>query len=324
MSEQNLNNREATVLITGGTGFVGSHLLTYLQALGYRQIHLTSYGQVDDWFLAQLPATQIHQIDLTDQLATKKLLKQLSPRYIYHLASIASVGDSFIRLQQILDNNIKLQLSLLVSLQELNLHSKILIVGSADEYGASLKGELPINEQHPFRPVNPYAVSKITQDMLAYTWFKAYKQQIIRVRPFAHIGARQTANFSIASFAKQIALIEKGKQEILQVGNLSARRDFTDVRDVVKAYHLLMQRGEVGEVYNIGSGRAVTMKQVVDWLIDLAKVPIKIKTDVARLRPIDIDVMVADVTKLEKLGWQPSVSLQESLKTVLNYWRETL
>jgi len=324
MTDQNLSSQQPTVLITGGTGFVGSHLLEYLQKLGYSKVHLTSYNRPSSWFLDRLPITKIHQLDLTDEEATEKLLAKLQPTQIYHLASIAIVGGSFDNLAKILNNNIKLQLSLLAAIKKLKLKSRILAIGSADEYGLSLPDELPINELHSFRPVNPYAVSKITQDMLAYVWSKAYQQQIIRVRPFAHIGERQAANFSVASFAKQIARIERGEQTVLKVGSLTATRDFTDVRDVVKAYHLLMQQGQVSEVYNVGSGRGITMKQIVTDLMALARVPIKLEIEPTRLRPIDIDAMVADIAKIKKLGWQPSISLKDSLERVLNYWRENL
>ena len=319
-----VTNLNQPILITGGTGFVGSHLLEYLQTLGYRQIHLTSYNPPDQWFLDRLPASNIHQLDLTDQAKTKQLLNKLHPVEIYHLASIAVVGGSFDSLSKILDNNIKLQLSLLTAVKELQLSSRVLIVGSADEYGVSYPDELPMNELHPFRPVNPYAVSKITQDMLAYVYFKAYGLDIVRARPFAHIGERQSDAFSVASFAKQIVLVEKGKQKSLKVGNLEAYRDFTDVKDVVKAYHLLMTQGESGEVYNIGSGQKIKMSQLLNELIALAQVPIKVEVDQARLRPADIDVMLADIQKIKNLGWQPEISLKETLKRVLNYWRETL
>ena len=315
---------DQSILITGGTGFVGSHLLEYLQALDYKNIHLTSYGPASRWFLDRLPKENIHSLDLTNQPATRDLLAQIKPTQIYHLASIAATAGSFESLKKLLDNNIKLQLSLLTAIKELKLDPKILIVGSADEYGVSLPEELPIDENHPFRPVNPYAVSKITQDMLAHVWFKAYGLKIVRVRPFAHIGERQLDVFSISSFAKQIALIEKGKQQSLKVGNLDAWRDFSDVKDVVRAYYLLMTQGEVGEVYNVGSGKKVQIKQMLERLVSLARVPIKVETDKKRLRPADIDVMLADISKIKKLGWQPEIELETSLKRVLNYWRETL
>ncbi len=317
-------NQKETILITGGTGFVGSHLLEHLLDLGYTEIHLTSYGEYDPWFLNHLSKERIHQLDLTNQVATKALLSQVKPTQIYHLASLAATSTSFDKLKQVLDNNIKLQLSLLTAVKELELDTKILVIGSADEYGLSKKEELPINEDHPFRPVNPYAVSKITQDMLAHVWTQAHKLKIVRVRPFAHIGPRQSDAFSVSSFAKQIALIEKGKQESLKVGNLEAYRDFSDVKDVVSAYHLLITQGEIGEVYNVGSGQKVKMQAVLDQLINLAQVPIKIEVDSNRLRPADIRVMVADIQKIKKLGWQPKIPLTVSLESVLNYWRKKL
>ena len=317
-------NFNQPILITGGTGFVSSHLLEYLQTLGYENIHLTSYGPTNQWFLNRLPAENIHQLDLTNQAKTKALLKKLKPTQVYHLASIAVVGGSFDSLNKILDNNIKLQLSLLTAVKELKLKTRILIIGSADEYGISYPDELPIKESHPFRPINPYAVSKITQDMLAHVYFKAYNLDIVRVRPFAHIGERQSEAFSVSSFAKQIALIEKGEQKSLKVGNLEAYRDFSDVKDVVVAYHTIMVRGQTGEVYNIGSARQIQMEHLLQQLIQLARVPIQVETDASRLRPADVRVMVANIDKIKTLGWQPQIPLEVSLKRVLNYWREII
>jgi GDP-4-dehydro-6-deoxy-D-mannose reductase len=311
-----------TVLITGGTGFVGTHLTRLLLQEMEIELHATSFG--NDGKDALLPAEQIHKLDLTDYEATKLLLEKVKPDQVYHLASIATVGNSFEQATKILLNNVRLQLNFLQALTELNSKARVVFVGSADEYGLSKEGELPISENHPLRPVNPYAVSKICQDMLAIAYTNAKGLEIVRARPFNHIGAGQTVGFAVSDFARQIALVEAGKQQQILVGNLTAKRDFSDVLDVVKAYKLLMDKGEIGEVYNIGSGQSVTMQAVLDELIGLSKVKVVVKEDPQRLRPSDIPEMRADISKIGKLGYKPQIALTDSLSQVLEYWRKKI
>ncbi|MFH1966911.1 MAG: GDP-mannose 4,6-dehydratase [Patescibacteria group bacterium] len=308
------------VLITGGTGFVGNHLTELLLKSTELEIHATSFGsQISQ---VNLPASQVRQIDLTDFLATKQLLTQLQPDQIYHLAAITTASNSFAHASKILLNNVELQLNFFQVLTELKSQARILVVGSADEYGLSQPGELPITEEHPLRPINPYAVSKIAQDMLAYAYGQAQKLDVIRARPFNHIGPGQVGDFAVSAFAKQIALIEVGKQNELLVGNLKAKRDFSDVEDVVKAYQLLMSKGEPGQVYNIGSGQSVSMEWILNELIALAKVKIEVREDPARLRSSDTPEMVADISKITELGFKIQVPLKQSLARVLDYWRK--
>jgi len=310
------------VLITGGTGFAGSHLAELLVARGIENIHVTQYSNKE---LPSLPAFQqviAHAVDLTNAAATAALIEQIKPTQIYHLAAFAYVGKSFEKGTEVLHNNIQLQVNILNAVKLHAPDARVLIVGSAEEYGMSVtEAELPITEDHPFRPVNPSPVSKITQDMLAYAYFQSYNLNIVRVRPFNHIGERQTDEFAIASFGKQIVAIERGQQPHLKVGNLSGIRDFTDVKDMVAAYALLMEKGIAGEVYNVGSGRGVAMQEVVSILISLAQVPIQIETDESRLRPLDIPVIVANNEKIMQLGWRPTIPLAESLQRVVGYWR---
>jgi len=313
-----------TVLITGGSGFAGSHLLELLSQDKELAIHITTFGQLPEYLVGLLPSENVHQVDLTQTQATAQLIASLKPTQIYHLASFTATGSSFAQAEKILANNTLLQLNLLEAVRLHAPTARVLSICSADEYGLSLPEELPINEAHPFRPVNPYAVSKISQDMLAYVYATSYRLDIVRARPFNHIGERQTEAFAIATFAKQIAQIEAGQADKLKVGNLEAIRDFTDVKDMVKAYKLLMQRGQTGEVYNIGSGQGLSMKIILDNLISFSKQKIEIINDPEKMRPSDVKIMFADISKIMALGWRPEITLDETLKRVLDYWREQI
>ena len=313
------------ILITGGTGFVGQHLTQNLLSVADEiELHLTTYSKDQNNLLGGLgqAQVQIHSLDLTDVSATTELFDQVRPDQVYHLAAIPIVGGSFKRAGEIMNNNTQLQLSLFQAISDLKINPRVLIVGSAEEYGVSLPNELPINERHPLRPVNPYAVSKVAQDLLGYAFFVSHGIEVIRVRPFNHIGAGQADQFVVAAFAKQIALIEKGQQSTMAVGNLKTIRDFTDVRDMVKAYTLLMTKGRPGEVYNVGRGQGVTIATILDNLIKLTKVEVKVVVNQALLRESDVPQMVADNRKISQLGWRPEIELNQTLEWVLNDWRK--
>jgi GDP-4-dehydro-6-deoxy-D-mannose reductase len=181
-----------------------------------------------------------------------------------------------------------------------------------------------VDENHPLGPASPYAVSKVVQDLLSYSYYQSYDLNIIRARPFNHIGERQTKDFVVSAFSAQIAAIEQGKQTTIKVGNLASVRDFSDVKDVVLAYMLLMNKGKKGEVYNIGTGEGHAIKEVLDLLLELAKTKIKVVTDPTKMRPADVPVVIANADKIKKLGWEPKISLKETLKRILNYWRTNI
>lgn len=311
-----------TILITGGTGFAGSHLVDELQKQGHEKIHVTSFGNNTSYVHQVLPSQQIHPLDLTNPEPTKKLLEKIKPDQIYHLAATAAVGSSFNQVKKTIDNNFALQLSLLEAVRETCPETRILIIGSALEYQPQTR---PLKETDPLGPVNPYGVSKVLQDTLGYSYARSYKLDIVRCRPFNHIGERQATGFVVPDFALQIAKIEQEQsQPIIKVGNLEAKRDFSDVKDVAKAYSTLMQKGQTSQVYNIGSGQAYSIKKLLEMMLELAKTKIEIKIDQSKFRPLDVPLVVADNSKIKELGWQPQIPIKQTLKRVLNYYRQNI
>ncbi len=311
------------ILITGGTGFAGTHLINALIEKGYTNIHSTHFGpQPIPEFSIKI---EFHALNLTDPSATEELLAELKPSAIYHLASFAAVGKSFERAASLLNNNITLQLNILNAAVKSCPEARMLIIGSAEEYGrTNLQEGESIDESFPLNPSEPYGVSKVAQDLLAQTFFYAFKLPVIRVRPFNHIGEGQTADFVVSSFASQIAAIEKGTQKTLKVGNLTAVRDFTDVKDMVKAYILLMEQGKPGEVYNAGSGNSYTIQYILDSLIKISGKDITVETDPSRMRPSDIPYFTANSNKLKALGWQTTIPIEQTLQRILDDWRKRI
>jgi GDP-4-dehydro-6-deoxy-D-mannose reductase len=317
-----MSTEHPTILITGGTGFAGSHLVEALLEQGQANIHVTTASGKETYLNRYLPADHFHQLDLTDANATTQLITSVQPDHVYHLAAYAAVGDSFEKTQEILHNNMVLQLSLLNAVKEHATDARVLVIGSAMEYDlAHLKSEA-VDEHAPLGPISPYGVSKVLQDLLAYSYAQSYQLDIVRVRPFNHIGERQSPEFAVPAFAKQIVAIERGNQPILTVGNLEAIRDFTDVKDMVNAYIVLMNRGVTGEVYNVGSGQGHSMRSILDILIELAMVPISVEVDPQKLRPLDVSRAVADSSKIQQLGWQPTIDIHTTLARILEYWRQ--
>lgn len=258
-----------------------------------------------------------------DDKATEDLVRKSKPDYVFHLAALTSPSESFSNPSLTITNNTTAQVNLLEAIRKSNSNAAILIISSADVYGLVDKKDLPIDEETPLMPVNPYAVSKLTQDFLGLQYFLSYGMKVVRVRPFNHIGPRQSPHFVVSSFAKQIAEIEKGgKEKVINVGNLSSKRDFTDVRDVVAAYLLALEKGKSGDVYNIGSGTSYKISEILDKLISLSADNIKAEVNRDLIRVKDEPELLCDRTKFtNQTGWKPSIDIETTLKDTLDYWR---
>ena len=312
------------VLITGISGFAGSHLAEFLLDKDYK-VFGTFYDKSTfsnlNGFIDRIT---LYQCDIRNYNNLKEIIKKVKPDEIYHLAAISFVPNSLKDPKLTFDTNLYGTLNLYQAVIEQKINPKILFVGSADEYGIVNKNDIPIKENYPLQPVNLYSISKASADFLSYFYFKNYNLNIIRVRPFNHIGPRQSPEFVCSSFAKQIAEIEKGlKEPIIKVGNLEAKRDFTDVRDIVMAYWLAMQNGETGEVYNICSGKTFSIEGLLNKALSLCEKNIRVKQDLKRLRPSDVPLLMGDFTKFtKKTGWEPEIPFKKTLKDILNYWRE--
>jgi GDP-4-dehydro-6-deoxy-D-mannose reductase len=312
-------------LITGISGFVGSHLAEYLLEHTDWQVAGTVYGRPDN--IAHLRnRLTLYPAELSRLEVVRFIVEETRPDYIFHLAAQPISALSRLDPWFTLENNIRAQLNVLESVVQLKLPSRVLIVGSAEEYGKVMPEDLPVDEDTPLRPVTPYGVSKVAQDFLGLQYYLSYGVATVRVRSFNHIGPRQREGFVAADFAKQIAEIEAGlRPPQVIVGDLSAGRDFSDVRDVARAYHLALTRGEPGEVYNIGSGNSYTARTLLETLIRLSGKSVAIVQDPARLRPVEVPAVVADIRKFQaRTDWQPVIPFEQSMRDVLEYWREQI
>lgn len=314
------------VLITGITGFAGSHLADYILA---NHPDVEVFGTIR-WRSRRENICHIEQkiglfeADLKDIVSLQKCLAEIKPDRIFHLAAQSFVPTSWNCPAETFSINSIGEINLFEAILSLELSPKIQIAGSSEEYGFVYPDELPMKETNPLRPLSPYAVSKVAQDLLGWQYFKSYGLRIVRTRGFNHTGPRRGEVFICSNFTKQIAEIEKGKREpVIYVGNLEAKRDFSDVRDIVRAYWLSLEKGEEGEVYNIGSGKFYAMKEVLDMILSLSKVNVKVEVDPRRLRPSDVPILFSDCTKFVNLtGWKPKIPFRVSLQDLLDYWRE--
>ncbi len=308
-------------LITGINGFVGGHLAEHLISQGWQVVGIAMSSSSE---LASLrDAVEVHHANLLDPQAVRIILEQTRPDVIFHLAAQAHVPTALADPAATISNNLLGQLHLLEALRTLELNPISIIACTSEEYGAVRPDDIPVDEEAPLRPNNPYAFSKVAQDMLALQYFLGYGARTIRLRLFNHIGPRQGDAFVVGAFARQIARIEAGQQEpVVRVGNLEAQRDFSDVRDVVRAYELAALHAAPGEVYNIGTGRAVAIRQVLRMLIELSTVTIRVEPDPARMRPVDVPIIACDATRFRtRTGWAPQIPLERTLVDILDDWR---
>jgi GDP-4-dehydro-6-deoxy-D-mannose reductase len=313
------------VLVTGVTGFAGSHLVDYMLERGDCEIigiqRWRSRTENIEHFMNRITMLEC---DLRDATSTRDTLEKVRPDWIFHLAAQSFVPTSWIAPTESLTTNVLAQVNLFEAVRHLGLKCRIQLACSSEEYGLVHENEVPIRETNPLRPLSPYAVSKVTQDLLGYQYWMSWKLDSVRTRGFNHEGPRRGPVFVASDFAKQIADIERGrKPPILSVGNLEARRDFTDVRDMVRAYWLALEKCEPGEVYNIARGQAWSIRQVLDMLLGMTKVKIEVRQDPARLRPSDVPVLIGDNSKFVRLtGWEPKIPFEQTLRDMLEYWRQ--
>lgn len=306
-------------VITGVGGFVGRHLLRHLQAEGDNV-----YGIARSSDVVGLDNSRVVCIDLFDREAVERAVRETQPEAVYHLAAQSSPAESLSDPWATICNNLACQFNLLEGLVNAGLKPRVLVVGSSDEYGRVNPEDVPTHENVPLRPATPYAVSKVGQDVMGYQYFAQHGLPVVRVRPFNHTGPGHDARFVIPSFARQLAQIELGQRSpVLRVGDLSVERDFTDVRDMVRAYRLALTLGTPGDVYNLGSGRAIRIADMVDALISLCGVRTETRVDPALLRPADIPRQEANIHKFTALtGWRPSIAWHTTLRDTFEYWRD--
>ena len=314
------------VLITGVTGFVGSHLAEFLIDKDHHIIgtyRWRSNMENIDGFKNKI---ELFECDVNDSASVANLMKKVKPDQIFHLAAQTFVKASWAEPAGTIMTNVLGALNIFEAVRSCGIDPRILLVGSSEEYGLVYKDELPVKETNQLRPLSPYAVSKISQDHLGYQYFKSYNMKIIRTRAFNQTGPRRADVFADSDFAKQIVMIEKGlKKPVIEVGNLNTARDFTDIRDMVRAYWLAINKCDPGEVYNIASGKIIYIRDILDMLIKLSGVKVEVRQEPDRIRPSDVEILQGDSAKFrEKTGWKPKIPIEDTLSDLLDYWREKI
>ncbi|MCR5010969.1 MAG: GDP-mannose 4,6-dehydratase [Lachnospiraceae bacterium] len=307
-------------LITGASGFVGPYLAKAVREnLKYEVV-----GTIQNHNTDSFSEGEVRELDIMDPAAVLALLQDEHPQCIFHLAAQSSVSRSWKDPAGTVSVNVKGTLNLLDALRQLEYRPKVILAGSGEEYGYVRPEEVPVKEEQFLRPGNIYAATKAGQNMMATVYAQAYNLQLIMTRSFNHMGPGQSPVFVVADFCRQAVRVEKGLQSPeIHVGNLSAMRDFTDVRDVVNAYTALAQFGLPGETYNVGTGKAVKIADILDLIIKISGADIKPVVDKEKLRPVDVPIIEPDVSKIYKAtGWRPQIKLEQTIADTLDYFRE--
>lgn len=315
------------VLITGITGFVGSHLAEWALSQKADVVGSVRWRSNTEHIDHLRNDLTLIQTDLRELGSARTLLEQARPDYVVHLAAQSFVGASWQTPSETLITNAIAQMNLFEAIRQLGSSARFLVIGSSEEYGLVEPDELPIRETNPLRPLSPYAVSKVTQDLMGYQYWKSYGLDIVRARAFNHTGPRRGEAFATSNFAKQITEIEVGVREsVVFVGDLKPTRDFSDVRDIVRGYWDLLERGTAGEVYNLCSGVDWSIERMLNFLIAQSTVrSIEVRVDPARLRPSDVPVLRGSADKIENaVGWRPRIPLERTLADLLEYWRQRI
>lgn len=309
----------ARVLITGCGGFVGRVLTSRMTAGGY-EVWGVDLSPCQENFAGQECVVG----DLTNADEVSRLLKKIEPDTIVHLAAQASVRQSFDEPRETITGNTLPALNLLGALRAGTRAVRMLAIGSADEYGVVNPEDLPLSEDAPVRPESPYALGKSIQNQCCRAFASLYSTDVVITRSFNHTGAGQRDAFVLPSFARQISEIRLGRRKpVIEVGNLDVRRDFSDVRDVCDAYVALLERGRAGEVYNVCSGRSYNIRELLEKMCELAGCEVEIRTDPARLRPVDVPELRGDHTKITRdTGWEPRIAIEDTLQSLLDDWAQ--
>lgn len=311
----------ARVIVTGATGFVGRHLTRELEAGGV-EIHGTSYPEPPEAGGAK--NANIVLLDIRDRGALDDYVREIGPARIFHLAAVSNVGASWERREETFDTNLAGTFNLFEAVRRHAPGCRVLFVSSSDVYGIVKEEDKILTEDDPAHAVNPYAYTKAAGEMLARFYAEADGLDAVIVRPFPHTGPGQTEDFVCSDWAKQIVRIERGEAEPkISVGNLDVRRDFSDVRDIVRAYRLILEKGRPGEIYNVCSGRAVSLREIMDMLLRQARFPgggekIGVEIDTAKLRKIDVPLLAGSNAKIRReTGWEPAIPLERTLGDLL-------
>jgi GDP-4-dehydro-6-deoxy-D-mannose reductase len=312
------------ILITGMTGFAGSHLADFILKEKLGEIHAVKrWRSLTENIDHLMDKINLYECDLRDAFSVRDLIDKVRPDRIFHLAAQSFVPTSWTAPTESLSTNILGQLNIFEAVRKIGIDPLIQIACSSEEYGMVYPDEVPIKETNPLRPLSPYAVSKVGQDMLGYQYFKSYGTKVVRTRGFNHTGPRRAPVFVCSDFAKQIVNIEFGKKEpVIAVGNLEARRDFTDVRDTVVGYWLALDKAEPGEVYNICSGTDHKINDILDSLLQMTDIDIDVCQDPDKMRPSDVQILKGDNSKFtQKTGWKITIPFEKTLEDLMDYWR---
>lgn len=315
--------KQKRILITGIAGFVGSHLAELLLAKGFEVYGLCRPRSKTDNIESIINTLHLEDADMLDSHSLYTTISRIKPDYIFHLAAQSFVPTSWVSPSVTLEVNIVGTANLFEAVRQADIDPVIQIACSSEEYGLVQPEELPIKETNPLRPQSPYAVSKLAMDYLGYQYHSSYKVRVIRTRGFNHTGPRRGETFAESNFAKQVAMIEKGKQDaVIHVGNLDAQRDYTDVRDMVKGYLLAVEKCDPGDVYNICSGKAIKIGDMLKLLLSYSKIKVDVRQDPSRMRPSDVPLLIGDNTKfIAKTGWKTEIPFEKTMEDLLNYWR---
>jgi GDP-4-dehydro-6-deoxy-D-mannose reductase len=314
-------------LVTGITGFVGGHLTEHLTAEGDLVVGISASGRWPSGLEEIGRSVLIEPFNLagTDDAGLADLLARHQPEAIYHLAAQANPQASVSDPRGTWALNLGGTLSLLEAVKASGLRPRVVIVGSGVCYGNPALEHMPVREDCPLRPNNPYSASKAAADLLGVQHYLGHSTDVVMARPFNHAGPRQSSTYVLSALARQVAEVEAGKKPRVEVGNLDIVRDFTDVRDVVRGYRLLATRGAPGEIYNLGSGRGTKLADALEFLRSKATAPVEVYVDPARVRPVDQPLLVADPSKLRAAtGWAPAYSIEQTLADMLDYWRKVI